>query len=129
MSAEAKKTKQSGSEQRQRRHRLVVRLADPEWADLVSAAEAEGVSLASYARSRTLTRVATRAVRRPSVDRVLLAQTLAQLGRVGGNLHQLVKHLNFGEMNALRDAPVVVAEVRAAADAIMAALGRQRLGD
>ena len=96
--------KKHGTERRKRRRRLVIRLADGEWDEIVRRAEAEGVSLASYGRTRIVAKTETRGVRRPPADRALLAQTLAHLGRVGGNLHQLVKHLNYGELNAMRDA-------------------------
>jgi hypothetical protein len=116
--------KQSGTETRQRQQRLVIRLAPDEWAQLVQQADASGLTLASYGRARILAQPTTRAVRRPPVDTAALAHVLAQLGRIGGNLHQLVKHLNFGDHDDLADAPAVLAELRQVAATIMGALGR-----
>jgi hypothetical protein len=122
--AQARAKKQSGTETRQRQRRLVIRLAPGEWAQVVSAADAAGLTLASYGRARMLAQATTRAVRRAPVDAEVLARVLAQLGRVGGNLHQLVRHLNFGEYDALADVAEVVTELRSVAAEIMGALGR-----
>lgn len=116
--------KKSGTETRQRQRRLVIRLAAEEWEQIAAQADASGLTLASYGRARMLVKPTTRAVRRPPVNVKILARVLAQLGRVGGNLHQLVRLLNFGDYDALTDAPAVLAELRQVSAAIMGALGQ-----
>jgi len=88
--------KKSGSETRKRSlHPFPLRLSPEERAQIEVAAERAGLTLGSYIRSRVLERPTTRPRRRASVDLEVMAKVLAQLMRVGGLLHQLVKHLNF----------------------------------
>ena len=116
--------KKSGSENRARGGVVAFRVSTEERAKLEQAAEHAGLTLGSYVRQRVLAAPKTRAVRRPPVEQKLLAQLLGQLGKVGGNIHQIVKHMNFGAgvmHNELRSA---LASFEAAADAIMEAMGR-----
>lgn len=117
-------TPRSGSEARRRQRRLTYRITDAEYAQVEAAASAAGLSLASYARQRTVEQLTTRTRRRASVDVVALSKTLALINRVGGNLHQLVRFLNFG---GYPDAGEVSAALRGydqMVAAIMSALGR-----
>ena len=116
--------KRSGSEKRARGGVIAFRVNAEERAELEQAAELAGLSLGSYVRQRVLTSPKTRAVRRPPIEQKLLAQLLGQLGKIGCNIHQILKHMNFGAgvmHNELRSA---LASFEAAADAIMEAMGR-----
>ena len=116
--------KRSGSENRARGGVVAFRVNEEERAELEQAAELAGLSLGSYVRQRVLTSPKTRAVRRPPIEQKLLAQLLGQLGKTGGNIHQILKHMNFGAgvmHNELRSA---LASFEEAAGAIMEAMGR-----
>lgn len=115
----------SGSETRERSLTVGFRAKVSERAEIAAAAARAGLSVGAYVRSRVLAAPKTRAVRQPHVDRVLLAQVLGQLGKVGSNVHQITKRLNFADWLAAEDVPETLAEVRAVAVEIMKALGRQ----
>ena len=116
--------KRSGSENRARGGVVAFRVSAEERAELEEKAELAGLSLGSYVRQCVLTAPKTRTVRRPPIEQKLLAQLLGQLGKTGGNIHQILKHMNFGAgvmHNELRSA---LASFEAAADAIMETMGR-----
>lgn len=122
--ASRQKKKSSGSEKRQRTPIIGFRVSDSERAELEEAAERAGLTLGSYVRQCVLTAPKTRAVRRPPVEKVLLAQLLGQLGRVGGNIHQIVKHMNFGGGVMHDELRSALSSFEEAAAAIMDAMGR-----
>ena len=66
-----------------------------------------------------------RSVRRPSLEREMTAQLLGQVGRVSGNLHQLVRHLNFGKEADRRRVVEVLESLDLLKREIMQALGRK----
>lgn len=116
--------KRSGSENRARGGVVAFRVSAEERAELEEKAELSGLSLGSYVRQCVLTAPKTRTVRRPPIEQKLLAQLLGQLGKAGGNIHQILKHMNFGAgvmHSELRSALVSFEE---AAGAIMEAMGR-----
>ena len=120
-----KKTKNSGSEKRQRGGIVGFRVSIAERLELEAAADRAGLTLGSHIRSCVLNSPKTRAVRRPPVEKVLLAQLLGQLGKVGGNIHQIVKHMNYGEgvdRDQLRSALLAFEE---SASLIMDTMGRK----
>lgn len=116
--------KRSGSENRARGNIVAFRVSEEERAELEQAAELAGLTLGSYVRQRVLTAPKTRAVRRPPLEQKLLAQLLGQLGRVGGNIHQIVKHMNFGSGVMHDELRPALASFEAAAAAILQAMGR-----
>lgn len=116
----------TGTETRQMQHRTTERWSSDDYAALVAGAERQGMTLGTYIRSRVLTAPTTRACRRPTVELQALSKALALVNRMGGNLHQLVRHLNFG---AIPHPDEVRAALRGYEDmvaAIMHAMGRQR---
>ena len=116
--------KRSGSENRARGNIVAFRVSEEERAELEQAAELAGLTLGSYVRQRVLAAPKTRAVRRPPIEQKLLAQLLGQLGRVGGNIHQIVKHMNFGSGVMHDELRPALASFEAAAAAILQAMGR-----
>ena len=116
--------KRSGSENRARGNIVAFRVSEEERAELEQAAELAGLTLGSYVRQRVLAAPKTRAVRRPPIEQKLLAQLLGQLGRVGGNIHQIVKHMNFGSGVMHDELRPALASFEAAAEAILQAMGR-----
>ena len=116
--------KRSGSENRARGNIVAFRVSEEERAVLEQAAELAGLTLGSYVRQRVLTAPKTRAVRRPPIEQKVLAQLLGQLGRVGGNIHQIVRHMNFGGDVMHDELRPALASFEEAAGAILQAMGR-----
>lgn len=116
--------KKSGSESRQRGGIVGFRVSGTERAELEKAAELAGLTLGSYVRERVLSAPRTRAVRRPPIEQKLLAQLLGQLGRVGGNIHQIVKQMNFGAGVMHDELRSTLKSFEDAAATIMEAMGR-----
>jgi hypothetical protein len=109
---------------RQRQRVFPIRLTDAEHAELVSRAERAGLSVAGLIRQRCLDLPPPRASRRPVPERVELVRLLGQIGKIGGNVHQITRAMNAGgspSAMVMEDAARDVAEMRAA---ILAALGR-----
>jgi hypothetical protein len=114
----------SGTENRRKQRRVTFRLSPDEFEELNGLAEREGLTLASFARTRALTVTTTRTRRRPSVEVQAVTRLQGEMNRVGGNIHQILRRVNFGETpdgEALRDALKSYREVVAA---IMTTLGR-----
>ena len=89
-------------------------------------AEAVGLSLSGYARSRLMgeTTPGTRA--RPARDAAELARLLGQLGKIGGNLNQLARLGNEGRIVPPSDLADCQAKVRKVAAQIAEALNSDR---
>jgi hypothetical protein len=88
----------SGTENRKRQPRVYSRVTQDELAKIESDASALGMSVGGYLRWLALDRPQTRAVRRPLADVALLAQIKGQVGRLGGNIHQLLRLAHRGEI-------------------------------
>jgi hypothetical protein len=88
----------SGTEVRKRQPRVYSRVTQDELAKIESDASAHGMSVGGYLRWLALDSPQTRAVRRPLADVALLAQIKGQVGRLGGNIHQLLRLANRGEI-------------------------------
>jgi hypothetical protein len=101
----------SGSQKRQRTAALLIALTPAERADFEARAANAGLSLSAFARAAALGDKGPRARRRPTVEAATLAQTHAELRRVGNNLNQIAKALNSGHR-------VLVPEVQKAAEDI-----------
>ena len=101
----------SGSENRQRQPRLYSRVSEAERDRIESDAAALGMSVGGYLRWLALERPQTRAVRRPLADVRLLAQIKGQVGRLGGNIHQLLRLANRGDIPWNEDLAVAAKEV------------------
>jgi Bacterial mobilisation protein (MobC) len=112
------------SETRQRTAHVITRLTPAERQQIDEAADKSGLALGSYVRAKLLTGPSPRAVRKPPVDRAALAQVLALLGRVGGNVNQIARKLNYGERQDPRDLEKALRELTEMRDALMVALGR-----
>ena len=66
----------------------------------------------------------TRACRRPSVELEAAAKLLGALNRIGGNLNQLARHANFGNVGLAHELGEIKADMRATVAFLMAATGR-----
>jgi hypothetical protein len=118
--------KRRGSEKRQMQYRTTERWNGDDYARLQAAAEREGLTIGGYIRSRALANPTTGTRRRASVELLALTKTLAQVSRVGGNLHQLVRHLNFGGLADLDEVRSALRGFDEMVFALMDAIGRER---
>ena len=102
-------TTRSGTENRQRRHLIQVRVDDDERAAIEAKAERAGLSVGALMRHLGTGRAGPRAVRQVPLDRRVLAYVLAQLGRYGSNVNQLARVAN--ESGSV-EASAMLAEIR-----------------
>jgi hypothetical protein len=116
--------KRKGTEKRQRIHRHTIRCNEAEQQILLAKKDQAGISIASLFRVAALDMPMPRATRRPTINQKLGVQILGQLGKIGSNLNQAIKHMNAGhpQWNVVHEAALAVLEMR---DAGMQALGRE----
>lgn len=112
------------SEARQKGEMIGFRVTPEEKAEIEAAAEQAGLTVGSFVRDRILTKCKTGKRRKPSLDRVLLSKTLAQLGKVGSNLNQAVRLGHEGHVRGVERAVSFVDELRALKESILDALRR-----
>jgi len=101
----------SGSETRLRHPRVYSRVSEAERAKIEGDAAALGMSVGGYLRWLAIERPETRISRQPLADVRLLAQIKGQVGRLGGNIHQLLRLANRGEIPWNEDIAVAAKEV------------------
>ena len=87
-----------GTETRKRYRRISYRVLESEYAQVEAAASAAGLTLASYSRMRAVPEPAMQSRHRPSIDDIALVKVQRELNRIGGNIHQLLRHVNFGQI-------------------------------
>lgn len=87
-------TEPKKSETRQRDKQVKLRCTADEFNAIVAKADRAGLSTAAYARAAMLGDAGPRARRRRPADQAALLQILGQIGRIGGNVNQIAKHLN-----------------------------------
>jgi hypothetical protein len=116
----------SGSERRQRVHKVDTRWDGIEHASLAAAAQTAGLSKGAYIRALVLGCPGPRARRSPSVDIEALARAIAALNKVGANLNQIARILNMGGSVSIAHASyTALAETRAAVAEILQLVGRR----
>ena len=109
---------QKRSESRQKQDRLTVRFTPAEREQLEALADRAGLTLGSYLRSRALETPTMRAIRRPTAAVEVLKGLLGQVGKIGGNLNQLTKGMNRGDIPLVADLQETLAAIRQAAKLI-----------
>jgi hypothetical protein len=123
-SKKTKARKRSGSEKRKRQPRVILRVSPQERAEMRANAAAVGLSLSSFIRSLACTRPTTRPVRhRPPPEARLLMSVLGQCGRIGGNIYQLVRGMNLGDIPRSPELDAAGKETRAFLAAAREAFG------
>lgn len=124
MSDYEKRKSRRGSENRQKQRRITFRVTAEEYAALKDGADASGLTLASYVRGTAIAAPRTRQRRRPSVEVEALARLLAALNKVGSNIHQITKRVNFGETPMAQEFHEALTGYRQTVGAILATMGR-----
>jgi hypothetical protein len=113
-----------GSETRQRGRRITFRVSDAEYAELEAAADAARLTIGSYVRERSLEAPRTQPRRRHSADHELLRRLYGQLARIGSNIHQLLRRVNFGDTPPLAEYPQAITGLGDSMDVLREALGQ-----
>ena len=116
----------SGSERRKRQRRITFRCTDEERAQVERAADAAGLTLGSHIRECVLQSPQTRRQRRPTVEVQTLARLLGEMNKIGSNVHQILKRVNFGETPLAHEFHEALTGYREVVAGILAALGRTR---
>lgn len=125
MSDDTTRRSNSGTDTRQRTEHLALRCTVEERAVIEAAAERAGMPVGAFLRHQATGTAGPRAARRPTSDRVQLAQLLGQVGRIGGNVNQLARAFNTGGTPPnVADWQEVKTLVTAMNDALLQALGR-----
>jgi hypothetical protein len=115
--------KVSGSERRQRVHKVDTRWDGLEHASLAAAAQAVELTKGGYIRALVLGCPGPRSQRAPSVNAQALAKATAALNKVGSNLNQISRVLNAaGAGVTTQECHAAFNDVRAAAAAILEAV-------
>jgi hypothetical protein len=118
-----KRSGRRGTEVRRRQRRVVFRVTEAEYAQVEREASAAGLTVASFARSRTVAHATTRARRRPTVDILAVSRLLCVVNRMGVNLHIVARHLNFGGFPEAGEIRTALMGYEQMVQAIMTALG------
>lgn len=125
MDKPAAKAKRSGSETRKASARITIRLTPQEGQQLTEWANNSGLGPCSYVRAKVFTGSPLHAVHKPPVERQALAQLLAQLGRLNGNVYQISRAANFGEKHEPELLAIALKQITELRNAVLAALGRE----
>lgn len=104
-------TNDGGSKNKKHYPRVYSRVTDAERRKIERDAAEFGMSVGGYLRWLAIVNPETRPVRRPLADVVLLSQIKGQVGRLGGNLHQLLRLANRGEIPWTEEVAVAAKEV------------------
>lgn len=92
-----KKKSKSGSQKRQRDRKIFVVVDEAERKAICDRAQAAGLSTSAYGRACMLGNKGPRAQRVAPVNRLLIAEAISALNRVGNNINQLAHHANQGQ--------------------------------
>jgi hypothetical protein len=104
---------------------LRIRCATAELAQLDARAKAAGLSLGAYVRATVLGSAGPRAVKKPTVERELLARLLGEIGKLGGNINQIAHRVNAtGDKPGAPELHEMRADIAAMRAAVMRALDR-----
>jgi hypothetical protein len=115
--------RRNGSETRRRGQRIAPRVTPEEYAEVDAKAEAAGLTVSSYARQVLLESVKTRSRRRPRADVATLARFCGELNRIGGNINQIARAVNLGELPCGADITQATGELREALRLVRVAMG------
>jgi hypothetical protein len=116
--------RRSGTETRKRRDRISFRVAEAERTELEGKAGLIGVTMGSFIRTSLLDKPVTQTIRRPAVEVQEITRLQGELNKIGSNIHQLLRRVNFGETPVAEEFTEALSGYREAIDAILTALGR-----
>jgi hypothetical protein len=107
-----------GSEVRQKQKVVTFRVTGDEYQELEKEAERKGLTIGSLIRKSVLAAPKTRARRRIPVDVLAVGSLLAQVNKVGGNIYQILRRVNFGDTPLVSEIQEALTEFREVSEAI-----------
>jgi len=123
-------TRRSGSQKRQRNHKIGVACDPAEFVIIDDKSRTAGLSRASFLRALALGSPGPRARRSPPINAEALAHAVAALNKAGSNLNQIARVLNAsGAMSTANESFAALAETRAAVARILEIVGRKNRDD
>ncbi len=105
--------RRSGSEKRRRSVMNKFRSTPEERADMRANAAAVGLKLGSFMRSLACVAPTTRAMPAVSPGRAAINEFLGRVGKYEGNLYQVVRRMNFGNLPEVQTLAELADEARA----------------
>jgi hypothetical protein len=114
------KKKRSGSSKRRRDVMNTFRSSPEERAEMRANAAAAGLKFGSFILRRGCANPTTRATPHVSPDRSAVNEFLGRVGRYEGNLYQVVRRMNFGDLPEVHTLAELADEARAFIDAARA---------
>jgi hypothetical protein len=121
--ASSAKKKRSGTEKRQREKIISVRVYAAERLKIEANAAAVDLCASSYLRMLGTAQQRSQERRRPNPDMKEVGRLLGECGRIGGNIHQLLRHANFGNPPSRSELEDAGKEARALFAAVCKAFG------
>jgi len=100
-----------------------IRLSHEERAELERRAETAGLTIGGYCKSVIFEKDPPRRSRRPSVEKVELARLLGEVGRLGNNLNQIARRLNFESTVDIPELKEALFDLSALRASVVMALG------
>jgi hypothetical protein len=119
-----RRVRKSGSETRKKQRLFTFRMTSNEFAMLQVAADRAGVTLGTYVRDCILTAPETRRRPRPTVEVQAVTKLQGQMNKVGSNIHQILRRVNFGETPIAEEFREALAGYRQVITSILQVLGR-----
>ena len=114
------------SETRLRQRPITFWVPDAEAEELIAAAELAGRSLGSYIRARLFAAPVTPSPKPPAVDPLVLTRLQKDLERVAGDIHELLRWVEFGHSPLAEEFRAAFTEYRKVSAAIRNALRRTK---
>jgi hypothetical protein len=119
----APKKKHHGSDKRPREKIISVRVYDNERLKIEANAAAVDLCTSAYLRMLGTGQQRAQERRRPKPDMKEVGRLLGECGRIGGNIHQLLRHANFGDPPSRTELEAAGKEARALFAAVCKAFG------
>lgn len=102
-----------------------IRFSTEQYDQVSEKANRSGMDIGPWARTILLGSPGPRAVKRPPIEKQLIAKLLGAIGKLGSNVNQIARALNEGRDGPSRDELAAMrADIAAMRVAVMAALGR-----
>ena len=121
------KSKQSGSNKRQRNCQFVVRCTREEFNEIAANARGAGLKGAAWLRARGMEKgdPGPRSQKTPPLHVEILNQVKGAIGYIGNNVNQIARGINMDEFYDLPELRLVLRQVLRITDTILVALGKE----
>jgi len=126
MADEPAKKKKSGSENRKKQEQINFRVSQAEFEEIEDTATKAGLTNSEYIRQCALKAPKIRARKRITVDVLAVTKLQGDMNKIGGNLHQILKRINYGDTPLVAELQEALTGYKETIATIMAALGRDK---